>query len=139
MEKLEITGNIRRNLQKSGNTVLITEFPTLTGSTPAAEHTKALLAALWGYASGTLTEKAANALFNAVKAGRLSYFAPYKMKVALAGKEWRGGLLLTLALTVTANGKTDTVMRRFLWTVDETLRKERAGLRARRRKARKNA
>lgn len=139
MEKLEITGSICRKLQQSGNTVLLTEFPTLTGSTPAAEHTKALLAALWGYASGTLTEKAANALFNAVKAGRLSSFAPYKMKVALTRKEWRGGLLLALTLAVTANGKTDTVTHRFLWTGDETLRKGRGGIRVRRRKARKNA
>lgn len=139
MEKLEITGNIRRNLHKDGNTVLITEFPTLSGDTPAVAHTKALFAALWEFAKGPLSQKAADALFCAVKSGKLASFTPYKMTVSLTKKEGKRAVLLTLTLTIRTNEETHSVTRRFLFTADEALRKGRGGVRVRRRKARKNA
>ena len=136
MENLQITGSTRRSIRCAGNMVLAAEFPTVSGDTPAAVHTEALLAALWKFTESVLAPRAEQALLNAAKAGQLFAFRPYKIAVKVEKKSIKRGVLLSLSLSFYGGEQESLVTRNFLWQADETLR-----LRARksRKKTQKNA
>ena len=124
MEKLQLTGESHRALRHAGADVLRITLPTLTGDTPAAMHTKAVLTALSDFAETTLLPAAREALFHAAKSGKLFAFHPFHLQAAFTSRSTRRGLLLTLCLSVKANGQETVLYRHFLWTADETLRKK---------------
>ena len=138
MEKLQITGTVRRHVRHGGNIVLQTEFPVITGDSAAAAHARNMLSALWEFAEQVLATKAGNALIAAARARRIFSFTPYKITVTLIKEAHKQDTLLTLTLKITADKEVSTV-RHFLFTADESLRKGRAQTGRHRAKTRKNA
>ena len=126
MGNLEIAGKEHRTFRHAGQAVLRVTLPTLTGDTAMAAHAKALLENLLAFAEETLAKRAGEALFCAVRAGKLSAFSPHQVIIHIEKTTRKCTCALSLVLTVRAEGESRTVCRRFFWTVDETLRKRAA-------------
>ena len=122
MEKLQISPKKERcMLRYEGNEVLLLTYPTLTGSTPAARHTAALIEALAAYARNSALTHAAEALKTAA-AGRLFDFKRHTYDISLSSKATQKHLHLTLSVRFCAGEKTlSTSTLHMLWDKEETL------------------
>ena len=123
MEKLQISPKKERcMLHCGGNEVLLLTYPTLTGSTPAALHTAALIEALIAYARESALSRAAEALKAAAAAGRLFDFKRHTYDISLSSKTTQKHLHLTLSARFCAGEKTlSESTLHMLWDTEETL------------------
>lgn len=97
MEKLHILPKVKRCvLFDGGNEVLLLTYPTVTGTTPAALHTAALIDALVTYAREQVVPLAAAALKAAVANGRIFDFTRHTYEISLTANKAGRHLLLAL-------------------------------------------
>lgn len=107
-------------LSKSGNEVLWLSYPILTGDTPAARHTAALIEALIGYAEQEALKMAETALAEAIKNGRLFDFTRHTYDVSLDFVHLPTHVAITLIVEF-SNGTAPVFSRKrtFYWEGDE--------------------
>ena len=139
MEKLQITGTVRRHIRRAGNTVLTVTVPTVSGDSAAAKHAEALLASLCEFAEACLAAQASEALLAAARERRLCTFRPFSLSLSLTKNEKKGAVAVTLCAALTADKAEKRITRTALWTADEQLRILRGNRPLSRKKARKNA
>ena len=123
MEKLHISPQKTRCvLRHGGNEVLLLTYPTLTGDTPAALHTAALIEALIAYAREGALSRAAEALREAAASGRLFDFKRHTYDISLLSKMTQKHLHLTLRVCFSAGEETlfgDALQ--MLWDKEEAI------------------
>ena len=123
MEKLHISPQKTRCvLRHGGNEVLLLTYPTLTGSTPAARHTAALIETLTAYARKNPLSHAAKSLKAAAAAGRLFNFKRHTYNISLSSKATQKHLHLTLSARFCAGEEvlSENTLH-MLWDKEETL------------------
>lgn len=134
MEKLHISPQKTRcMLRHGGNEVLLLTYPTLTGDTPAALHTAALIEALTGYARESALSLAAKALREAAASGRLFDFTRHTYDISLSREVTQKHLHLTLRVCFSAGEETilgDTLQ--MFWDKEEAVQYSAPGTHARR-------
>ncbi|MBE6603856.1 MAG: hypothetical protein E7636_05980 [Ruminococcaceae bacterium] len=123
MEKLHISPQKTRCvLRHGGNEVLLLTYPTLTGDTPAALHTAALIEALIAHARESALSRAAEALREAAASGRLFDFKRHTYDISLLSKMTQKHLHLTLRVCFSAGEETlSESTLHMLWDTEETL------------------
>ncbi|MBQ2773072.1 MAG: hypothetical protein IJF45_01860 [Clostridia bacterium] len=123
MEKLHISPQKTRCvLRHGGNEVLLLTYPTLTGDTPAALHTAALIEALIAYARESALSRAAEALREAAASGRLFDFKRHTYDISLSSKATQKHLHLALSARFYAGEKTlSESTLHMLWDKEEAL------------------
>ena len=123
MEKLHISPQKTRCvLRHGGNEVLLLTYPTLTGGTPAALHTAALIEALIAYARERALSRAAEALREAAASGRLFDFKRHTYDISLLSKMTQKHLHLALSARFYAGEKTlSEGTLHMLWDKEEAL------------------
>jgi len=123
MENLQITPNLCcRRIHRCGTEVLRIITPNVTGTTPAATHTAALIEALVRHAEDHLADHAEHDLREAIAQKALLHFTHHEATIALTAQKEKHGLRLILTYvhksgnTVHENGTLCTY-----WSNDESI------------------
>ena len=142
MECLQVENKKQRRIvySKAGNEVLRLAYPTVTGDTPAATHTAALVKALVSFGEKEAAKIAAAALLAALQNGRLFDFTRHTYDVSLKIARLQAHTEITLAV-VFHNGNSPVFEKKkvMYWDSEENIQLQKAprGSPSRHRRTRK--
>lgn len=133
MKKLHISpSRQQRAVRRGGGEVLLLLLPVVTGDTPAAKHTAAIIEALAAHAEKAPTDMAAAALSKAIRERRLVSFSRYRYEVSLQETHHKRGYIFTLSVRLC--DQTHTFFSHALsmtWNESQTLQRRGRARRAR--------
>lgn len=138
MENLQILSHVQcQRIHRCGIEVLRIYAPVVTGSTPTATHTTALIQALVAHAACVLADDAEAALRAAIAQGALLYFTRHEFSISLSAVTGRRVHSYTLS-TSYKSGKTVCENHTLVtyWSTDESVQYRRAPKEVRQRNKR---